>query len=139
MGIRVRITYIKNISGLKGQGRYRTNFSDGTGITVRANDPNLGDTFPFKVIDASGMLVHIFEDDKRGGKILFVLFGSQKKEGSVALNQFYEWSEENGFDHYPSDCWKRFWSSPELKIIDGRKPGGSPTIKINEQGDIMSP
>ena len=123
------IRQIKNITQLKKDDRWSINFTDGSNIVIK------NPVFPFKLIDAQGMLAQSIQNNELGK----VLFGWPKDEKSIALHECYEWSKEFDFDQVNSSWQHYFRFNLTGKVVDKRKPGKPIILKINNQGDIISP
>jgi len=90
--------------------------------------------FPFKILCSQGMVVQLFQVDK----VRKALFGWPEKDNSIVLRECYEWSEKHGFDQIHT-YWKTYFKIDLSEVIDKRKPGEPIFLKINKEGDIISP
>ncbi len=114
---------------MKGEERRSINFTDGSNLVVRYV------TFPFRVVDAQGMMVQFFHT----GKSNKALFGWPEKEKSIALEFCHEWDEKLGFDQSFID-WRDYFRFVTIeKVVDKRKSGTPTILHINDRGDIISP
>lgn len=125
--MRLEIKQIKNITQLKGYNRWSINFTDGSNLVLR------NPIFPFKIVDSQGMIVHFF----LCGKTKEALFGWPGKENSIVLHHSFEWSKKYGFDLLTTSE-EGYLNSIE-EVIDKRKPGKPIILKIDKEGDIISP
>lgn len=127
--MKLDIKQIKNIERLGGGERRSINFTDGSNLVVRYV------TFPFRVVDAQGMMAQLFHTDKSNK----ALFGWPEKENSIALKLCHEWDERLGFDQSFTD-WRDYFRFVTIgEVVDKRKSGTPIILHINNRGDIISP
>jgi len=124
------VRQIKNIKPLRKGNKWSINLTDGSNIVVK--NPT---TFPFKIIDAQEILVQSLQCDG----LKKALFGRLKNEKSIVLQDCYEWSREFDFEQINSTWQQYFRFNLTGEVTDKRKPGKPIILKINDQGDIISP
>jgi len=126
----LEIKQIKNIIK-KGDrvNKWSINFTDGSYLIVKNVD------FPFRPLTSQGMLVEFFFVNRTKK----ALFGWPEKDNSIALKDCYEWSKEHSFDQL-NTYWRSYFQFAIItKVVDNRKPGKSIFLKVNKEGDIISP
>lgn len=126
----LEIKQIKNIiKKEEKENKWSVNFTDGTYLILKKVN------FPFRLSTSQGMVVEFFFVNKTKK----ALFGWPEKDDSIALKDCYEWSERHGFDQLTT-YWKTYFQFITItKVIDKRKPGKPVSLKVNKEGDIMSP
>lgn len=126
----MEIKQIKNIIKKEEKtNKWSVNFTDGTYLILK----NVN--FPFRPLTSQGMIVEFF----RVNRTKKALFGWPEKDNSIVLKDCYEWSERHGFEQITT-YWRNYFNFVIItKVVDKRKPGKPILLKVNKEGDIISP